>query len=244
MERCQVGVGNVCARAAWHLVAVGGAAAFALAACNVADEHHQMGDGQVNSAAGGSGGGAPGAGGNGGSPPSPDAGTPGNPVAEPPMGLDPNNQVNPGPLPGDAHFNFDALRARGEMLRADHGSAPGSAPAGPLRPVRSAVVIHDDARQAGAGGRARSAPGGVTWDTLAAMRPSRSRRRSLPGGFLPLPHPNQDEGGMVLPAVDHRRDQAADRAQSEAVRSRLRHPRALPAGVPARDLPDHAAGSR
>jgi cytochrome c peroxidase len=43
-------------------------------------------------------------------------------------------------------------------------------------------------------------PSGVTWDQLAAMPPAEIRRRGLwPKGFLPLPHPFHDEGGMVFP---------------------------------------------
>jgi len=43
-------------------------------------------------------------------------------------------------------------------------------------------------------------PGGVTWDSLAAMTPEEIRAKALfPAGFLPLPHPNHPEGGMVFP---------------------------------------------
>ena len=45
-------------------------------------------------------------------------------------------------------------------------------------------------------------PSGVTWDTLARMTPDDIRERGLlPAGFLPLPHPNHPEGGMVFPLV-------------------------------------------
>ncbi|HLP47348.1 MAG TPA: cytochrome B6, partial [Candidatus Kapabacteria bacterium] len=41
---------------------------------------------------------------------------------------------------------------------------------------------------------------GVTWEQLAGMRPEEIRERGLfPAGFLPLPHPNHPEGGMVFP---------------------------------------------
>ncbi len=44
-------------------------------------------------------------------------------------------------------------------------------------------------------------PDGVTWEQLSAMTPEEIRRRGLfPKGFLPLPHPNHDEGGMLFPA--------------------------------------------
>ncbi|HEX2833471.1 MAG TPA: cytochrome B6 [Thermoanaerobaculia bacterium] len=43
-------------------------------------------------------------------------------------------------------------------------------------------------------------PSGVTWQQLAAMSPDEIRRKNLwPLGFLPLPHPNHPEGGMLFP---------------------------------------------
>jgi cytochrome c peroxidase len=43
-------------------------------------------------------------------------------------------------------------------------------------------------------------PAGITWDRLAAMTPEEIRDKDLwPAGFLPLPHPNHPEGGMVFP---------------------------------------------
>ncbi|HEX8113846.1 MAG TPA: hypothetical protein VF516_39210 [Kofleriaceae bacterium] len=43
-------------------------------------------------------------------------------------------------------------------------------------------------------------PRGVTWQQLAAMSPEEIKRRGLwPAGFLPLPHPDQPQGGMVFP---------------------------------------------
>jgi cytochrome c peroxidase len=43
-------------------------------------------------------------------------------------------------------------------------------------------------------------PGGMTWQKLAAMPPAEIREKDLfPSGFLPLPHPNHPEGGMVFP---------------------------------------------
>ncbi len=43
-------------------------------------------------------------------------------------------------------------------------------------------------------------PAGQTWEQLAAMRLEDVRDRDLfPKGFLPLPHPNHPEGGMVFP---------------------------------------------
>ncbi|MGH9550717.1 MAG: hypothetical protein ACRD3W_15155 [Terriglobales bacterium] len=41
---------------------------------------------------------------------------------------------------------------------------------------------------------------GTTWDSLAAMSPAEIREKGVfPRGFLPLPHPHQAEGGMVIP---------------------------------------------
>jgi len=45
-------------------------------------------------------------------------------------------------------------------------------------------------------------PSGVTWQQLAAMSPEEIKRRNLwPKGFLPLPHPDQPQGGQVFPKV-------------------------------------------
>jgi cytochrome c peroxidase len=41
---------------------------------------------------------------------------------------------------------------------------------------------------------------GMTWETLAGMSPEEIREKNLfPAGFLPLPHPNHPEGGMLFP---------------------------------------------
>ncbi len=43
-------------------------------------------------------------------------------------------------------------------------------------------------------------PEGMTWDKLAAMNPEEIREQGVfPKAFLPLPHPNHGEGGMVFP---------------------------------------------
>src|SRR5262249_32169508 len=43
-------------------------------------------------------------------------------------------------------------------------------------------------------------PAGVTWKQLADMAPEDVREKGLfPKGFLPLPHANHPEGGMVFP---------------------------------------------
>jgi cytochrome c peroxidase len=43
-------------------------------------------------------------------------------------------------------------------------------------------------------------PQGVSWEQLAAMPPEEVKRRKLwPEGFLPLPHPHHEAGGMIFP---------------------------------------------
>lgn len=50
-----------------------------------------------------------------------------------------------------------------------------------------------------AGPRAKL-PDGMDWQTLAAMSPEDIKAKGLfPKGFLPLPHPNHPEGGMLFP---------------------------------------------
>jgi cytochrome c peroxidase len=52
------------------------------------------------------------------------------------------------------------------------------------------------------GGVRAKLPKGTTWDALAAMSPDDVREKNLfPAGFLPLPHPNHPEGGMLFPQV-------------------------------------------
>ncbi|WNG38862.1 cytochrome B6 [Archangium violaceum] len=51
------------------------------------------------------------------------------------------------------------------------------------------------------GGVRAKLPPGVTWEQLAQMAPAEIRQKGLwPKGFLPLPHPFHEEGGMVFPA--------------------------------------------
>jgi cytochrome c peroxidase len=65
------------------------------------------------------------------------------------------------------------------------------------RPASKVTMTRGKAVQAGV--RVRL-PAGMTWDQLVALPAAEIRQRGLwPGGFLPLPHPNQDEGGMLFP---------------------------------------------
>jgi hypothetical protein len=43
-------------------------------------------------------------------------------------------------------------------------------------------------------------PAGTTWDELGRLAPDEIKKRNLwPAGFLPLPHPHHEAGGMVFP---------------------------------------------
>jgi len=65
------------------------------------------------------------------------------------------------------------------------------------RPARDVTMSRGKAVQDGV--RVRL-PEGMTWEKLAAMRAEEIREKGLfPKGFLPLPHPNHAEGGMVFP---------------------------------------------
>ncbi len=44
---------------------------------------------------------------------------------------------------------------------------------------------------------------GISWEKLATMTPEEIREKDqFPSGFLPLPHPNHPEGGMVFPKFE------------------------------------------
>ncbi len=48
--------------------------------------------------------------------------------------------------------------------------------------------------------RVRLPEGVKSWEELAAMKPEEIKKNRLwPKGFLPLPHPNHSDGGMVFP---------------------------------------------
>ena len=44
-------------------------------------------------------------------------------------------------------------------------------------------------------------PEGMTWEKLAALSPEEVKEKQLwPAGFLPLPHPHHEAGGMIFPS--------------------------------------------
>jgi cytochrome c peroxidase len=65
------------------------------------------------------------------------------------------------------------------------------------RPVAGATLFRGKPLQ---GGVRAKLPQGTSWEQLAEMSPAEIRAKDLfPIGFLPLPHPNHAEGGMVFP---------------------------------------------
>jgi cytochrome c peroxidase len=66
------------------------------------------------------------------------------------------------------------------------------------RPAKGVTMSRGKPIQEGV--RARLREGARSWEDLAAMSPEEIRQKGLwPKGFLPLPHPNHPEGGMVFP---------------------------------------------
>ena len=65
------------------------------------------------------------------------------------------------------------------------------------QPAAGVTMTRGKAVQQGV--RARLKPG-ITWEMLSALTPDEIRARDLfPEGFMPLPHPNHGEGGMLFP---------------------------------------------
>jgi cytochrome c peroxidase len=65
------------------------------------------------------------------------------------------------------------------------------------RPARGAAMSRGKPVQEGV--RVRL-PAGLSWEKLAALSPDEVRERQLwPAGFLPLPHPHHEAGGMIFP---------------------------------------------
>lgn len=65
------------------------------------------------------------------------------------------------------------------------------------RPASGVTMSRKKPLQAGVRVKPR---GGASWDALAAMSPEEVLQKdALPLGFMPLPHPNHPEGGMLFP---------------------------------------------
>ena len=70
-------------------------------------------------------------------------------------------------------------------------------------------------------------PKGVSWTELAELSSEQIREKDIwPAGFLPLPHPNHPEGGMLFPKFEI--DELKKQEQRDLTRFDLDH-----------DLPDH-----
>src|SRR5690606_36341645 len=66
------------------------------------------------------------------------------------------------------------------------------------RPVKGVTMSRGKPVQ---GGVRVKLPRGVTWEQLANMSADEIKRRGVfPPGFMPLPHPFHEAGGMVFPA--------------------------------------------
>jgi cytochrome c peroxidase len=119
----------------------------------------------------------------------------------PPTGVNPDFQVIPAPLPGDQHFDFAAVLARGQELRpiVNERQANHLAQRYDLSDNPSATATQSRGKPLQQGVRVRL-PTGITWDMLSQATAEQIRQfDALPLGFLPLPHPNHDEGGMLFP---------------------------------------------
>lgn len=65
------------------------------------------------------------------------------------------------------------------------------------RPVKGTTMSGGKAVQQGV--RVKL-PEGMTWEKLAALSPEEVKKQGLwPAGFLPLPHPHHEAGGMIFP---------------------------------------------
>lgn len=65
------------------------------------------------------------------------------------------------------------------------------------KPSSGVTMFRGKAVQGGVRVKLRS---GTTWDSLAKMSPEDIRAKDVfPAGFMPLPHPNHGEGGMIFP---------------------------------------------
>src|SRR5437867_3193674 len=68
------------------------------------------------------------------------------------------------------------------------------------RPDKKVTMFRGKPLQVGPAARLTE---GTTWDNLAEMSPDEVREKGLfPKGFLPLPHPKHEAGGMLFPQIE------------------------------------------
>src|SRR5262245_36933668 len=103
--------------------------------------------------------------------------------------------------PAAAEAGFDSVMAKMKAAKADNmkknqtllGESYGLAD----KPSMSVKMSRGKAGQEGVRVKV---PKGTSWEKLAEMTPEEIRDKDLfPAGFLPLPHPNHPEGGMLFP---------------------------------------------
>lgn len=102
------------------------------------------------------------------------------------------------------------------------------------RPAQGVTMFNGKPVQ---GGVRVKLPADITWEQLATMSPDEIRAKdAFPAGFMPLPHPNQKEGGMVFPQfhIDEIKKQ-----EGEMLRDLSRFD--LDLDMPARFLPEFPA---
>jgi cytochrome c peroxidase len=124
------------------------------------------------------------------------------------LAQDPQRKAPPPPAERKSSFApvvvdepFEAVRKRMTAAKAGiqqkHGALLAERYDLADRPAADAKMFRGKAVQSGV--RAKLPPG-VTWESLAGMTPEQIRSaNAFPLGFLPLPHPNHPEGGMLFP---------------------------------------------
>lgn len=110
------------------------------------------------------------------------------------------NCQSPGFPGGDQHYDFDSIRAQliAQKPGVEQKHADVLAERYDLSDNPSADVTMTRGKKIQIGVRVKL-PANQTWDSLAAMSPEDIRTNGLfPQGFLPLPHPNHQLGGMLF----------------------------------------------
>jgi len=110
------------------------------------------------------------------------------------------------------------------------------------RPAKGATMSRSKPLQEGV---RMKLPSGITWDQLAKLTPEEIKERGLfPAGFLPLPHPNHPEGGMLFPKAEI--EEIKKQEERDLTRFDLDYdvPEHFLAGIPAAHLSDDASGPR
>src|ERR1017187_9361405 len=104
-----------------------------------------------------------------------------------------NSKIPSSYMPVDIHESFSTIMNRHMALLEQRYDLSN-------RPVQGVKMSGGKAVQQGV--RIRLA-NGTTWDQLSKLSPEQIKERNLfPAGFLPLPHPNHPEGGMLFPKFE------------------------------------------